>query len=98
MEPIIYYFRSIVYLFRNKPEKYGIYFQLTNIMKTKFYNGLLCILLCMCVGIIHAQKQTGAYTVKGVLADSILNESEPYATIRISKAVSQIQISILQLP
>ena len=56
MEPIIYYFRSIVYLFRNKPEKYGIYFQLTNIMKTKFYNGLLCILLCMCVGIIHARK------------------------------------------
>lgn len=30
-------------------------------------------------------KQGGAYTVKGVLADSILNESEPYATIRISK-------------
>lgn len=54
-------------------------------MKTKFYNGLLSLLLCMCVGMVYAQKQTGAYTVKGVLADSILNESEPYATIRISK-------------
>lgn len=55
-------------------------------MKTKFYNGLLCMLLCMVATMAYAQKQTGAYTVKGVLADSILNESEPYATIRISKA------------
>ena len=54
-------------------------------MKTKFYNRLLCILLCLFASMAYAQKQGGAYTVNGVLADSILNESEPYATIRISK-------------
>ena len=54
-------------------------------MKTKYYNGVLCILLCLFASMAYAQKQGGAYTVKGVLADSILNESEPYATIRISK-------------
>ena len=46
---------------------------------------MLCILLCLFASMAYAQKQGGAYTVKGVLADSILNESEPYATIRISK-------------
>lgn len=36
--------------------------------------------------VAHAQKTTTApVTVKGILLDSLTNESEPYATIRISK-------------
>lgn len=44
---------------------------------------MLCILLCLSATIVYAQKQSGTYSVKGILADSLTNEGEPYATIRI---------------
>ena len=48
---------------------------------------MLCtLLLCLFAATtIRAQKQGGSYVVKGVLIDSLLNESEPYATIRITR-------------
>ncbi len=46
---------------------------------------MLCtLLLCLFAATtIRAQIQGGSYIVKGVLIDSLLNESQPYATIRI---------------
>ena len=48
---------------------------------------MLCtLLLCLFAATtIRAQIQGGSYVVKGVLIDSLLNESEPYATIRITR-------------
>lgn len=48
---------------------------------------MLCtLLLCLFAATtIRAQIQGGSYIVKGVLIDSLLNESEPYATIRITR-------------
>ena len=43
------------------------------------------ILLLVAGATLNAQKKIGNYAVKGVLVDSLLNESEPYATIRIAK-------------
>ena len=50
-------------------------------------NYILSLLLLFSAGIpvsIHAQKSQGAYGVKGILVDSLTNEGEPYATIRIA--------------
>ena len=53
-------------------------------MKRKLFSGAFIVLLCLLTGLIQAQtKQTGAYSVKGVLLDSLSHEGEPYATIRI---------------
>ena len=46
--------------------------------------GLLIFLLASIPVGMHAQKSQSAYSVKGVLVDSLSNEGEPYATIRIS--------------
>ena len=50
-------------------------------------NYFLSLLLLLVAGIpvsIHAQKSQGAYSVKGILVDSLTNDGEPYATIRIA--------------
>ena len=50
-------------------------------------NYILSLLILLTSGIpasIHAQKSQGAYSVKGILVDSLTNEGEPYATLRIS--------------
>ena len=50
-------------------------------------NYILSLLLLLVAGIpvsIHAQKSSNAYSVKGILVDSLTNEGEPYATIRIA--------------
>lgn len=52
-------------------------------MQTTLFKGIICFLLCIMGINVYAQKTTSNYTVKGVLVDSLLNESEPYATIRI---------------
>ena len=53
-------------------------------MKRKLFSGAFIVLLCLLTGLVQAQtKQTGAYSVKGVLLDSLSHEGEPYATIRI---------------
>ena len=46
--------------------------------------GLLIFLLASIPVGMHAQKSQSSYSVKGVLVDSLSNEGEPYATIRIS--------------
>ena len=46
--------------------------------------GLLIFFLASIPVGMHAQKSQSAYSVKGVLVDSLSNEGEPYATIRIS--------------
>ena len=46
--------------------------------------GLLILLLAGIPMSIHAQDSQEAYSVKGILADSLTNEGEPYATIRIA--------------
>lgn len=53
-------------------------------MKTSHAKFTLCILLCCLLANItaEAQKQSGNYSVKGILVDSLTHESEPYATIR----------------
>jgi hypothetical protein len=50
-------------------------------------NGIAKIVLCSCLlgASQHAVAQND-YFVKGVLVDSLLNESEPYATVRIFPA------------
>lgn len=54
-------------------------------MGTKVFRVVLLILFSTIIGTSYAQRQqSGVYSVKGVLVDSLLNESEPYATIRIS--------------
>lgn len=45
--------------------------------------GLLIVLLASIPLGIQAQDNQGTFAVKGVLVDSLTNESEPYATIRI---------------
>ena len=45
--------------------------------------GLLFVLLASISLGTYAQSNQGTFTVKGVLVDSLTNESEPYATIRI---------------
>ena len=53
-------------------------------MKKESLYGAFILLLCLWTGLAQAQtRQTGAYSVKGVLLDSLSRESEPYATIRI---------------
>ena len=50
-------------------------------------NNILSLLLLLAAGIpsnIYAQKSQGTYAVKGILVDSLTNEGEPYATIRIA--------------
>lgn len=53
-------------------------------MKTPHFSLTLCTLLfCMLAGMnVSAQKQSGNYSVKGILLDSLTQEGEPYATIR----------------
>ena len=46
--------------------------------------GLLLLILAGIPMSINAQKSQSPYSVKGVLVDSLSNEGEPYATIRIS--------------
>lgn len=56
-------------------------------MENRLLKGILLFLLCTLTGAaLYAQKQTNPYSVKGVLKDSLLNETEPYATIRIALA------------
>ena len=50
--------------------------------------GLLIFLLASIPMGMHAQKSQSSYSVKGVLVDSLSNEGEPYATIRISLSES----------
>ena len=50
-------------------------------------NYIFCLLLLIIAGVpmsANAQKSQSSYSVKGVLVDSLSNEGEPYATIRIS--------------
>ena len=50
--------------------------------------GLLIFFLASIPVGMHAQKSQSSYSVKGVLVDSLSNEGEPYATIRISLSES----------
>ena len=50
--------------------------------------GLLIFFLASIPVGMHAQKSQSFYSVKGVLVDSLSNEGEPYATIRISLSES----------
>ena len=53
-------------------------------MKRAILYGTFIALLCLLTGVAGAQtRQAGAYSVSGVLIDSLSHESEPYATIRI---------------
>lgn len=56
-------------------------------MQTSYFRLTFCaLLLCLfTTTTITAQKQAGNYSVKGILKDSLLNETEPYATIRFMK-------------
>lgn len=49
----------------------------------KFFMGLLLICLASISLGVSAQSTQKAWTVKGILVDSLTNEGEPYATIRI---------------
>ena len=51
-------------------------------MSSNVFRGFICILICLTTATAFAQKQSGIYSVKGTLVDSLLNESEPYATVR----------------
>lgn len=57
-------------------------------MSSNVFRGFICILICLTTATAFAQKQSGIYSVKGTLVDSLLNESEPYATVRISSATN----------
>lgn len=57
-------------------------------MSSNVLRGFICILVCLTTATVFAQKQGGLYSVKGTLVDSLLNESEPYATVRISSAAN----------
>ena len=57
-------------------------------MSSNVLRGFICILVCLTTATVFAQKQSGLYSVKGTLVDSLLNESEPYATVRISSAAN----------
>ena len=50
--------------------------------------GLLIFFLASITMGMHAQKSQSSYSVKGVLVDSLSNEGEPYATMRISLSES----------
>lgn len=57
-------------------------------------HGLVGLLIALLAGFslgVSAQNNQGAYTVKGTLVDSLTNESEPYATIRIFSASNPIK-------
>ena len=54
-------------------------------MKNYVYS-LLWVLIASMSMSVNAQKVQSPYSVKGVLADSLSKESEPYATIRIAFA------------
>ena len=56
-------------------------------MKHDILGLLIFLLVSIPVG-MHAQKSQSSYSVKGVLVDSLSNEGEPYATIRISLSES----------
>ncbi|MBR5542154.1 MAG: TonB-dependent receptor [Bacteroides sp.] len=50
-------------------------------------NYIISLFLLLVAGIpmsIHAQNSQSSYSVKGILVDSLTNEGEPYATIRIA--------------
>ena len=51
-------------------------------MSSNVLRGLICFLVCLTTATVFAQKQGDIYSVKGTLVDSLLNESEPYATVR----------------
>lgn len=57
-------------------------------MSSNVLRSFICILVCLTAATAFAQKQGGIYSVKGTLVDSLLNESEPYATVRISSAAN----------
>lgn len=57
-------------------------------MQTNVLSKMLCILFCLIATCIPAMGQSGNYSVKGVLVDSLTNDTEPYATIRILSAKS----------
>lgn len=57
-------------------------------MQTNVLSKMLCILCCLIATCIPAMGQSGNYSVKGVLVDSLTNETEPYATVRILSAKS----------
>ena len=57
-------------------------------MSSNVLRSFICILICLTAATAFAQKQGGIYSVKGTLVDSLLNESEPYATVRISSAAN----------
>ena len=50
-------------------------------MKREIFKGAFVLLFCLLANLVEAQ--TGAYSVKGVVVDSLSREGEPYATIRI---------------
>lgn len=54
-------------------------------MKRDLLRMLFLLMACISVG-TYAQNSHSAYSVKGVLVDSLTNEGEPYATIRIVSA------------
>ena len=50
-------------------------------MKREIFKGAFVLLFCLLANLVEAQ--TGAYSVRGVVVDSLSREGEPYATIRI---------------
>lgn len=59
-------------------------------MKRDLLRMLFLIMACISVG-AYAQSSQGSYSVKGVLVDSLTNEGEPYATIRIVSAQNPVK-------
>ena len=52
-------------------------------MLSNWIKGIVFLLFSLCGQSAFSQKATMAFTIKGVLADSITNEKEPYATVRV---------------
>ena len=59
-------------------------------MKHDLLRMLFLIMACISVG-AYAQSSQGSYSVKGILVDSLTNEGEPYATIRIVSAQNPLK-------
>lgn len=55
-------------------------------MFTNWIKGFCFLLFCLCSLSAFGQKQTSNYTIRGILADSITQDKEPYATVRIMSA------------
>ena len=53
-------------------------------MHNKLTKGVCFLLFCLCTIMAYGQRQALNFSVKGVLADSITNEKEAYATVRVS--------------